>query len=70
MFDPSNTNCFLNQRLQLLNAAGCVNTATELGVRLQNLVGFSKDASQFTDVYMQNLRNFFGVYAVMNSNLT
>jgi hypothetical protein len=70
MFDPANTNCFLNKRLQLLINAGCTNTAAQLGTRLRNLILFAQEATTYTDVYIQNLRNYFGVYAVMNTNLT
>ena len=69
-FDGSNTNCFLGMRLQLLRDAGCNDVADSISERIENLVSFSIETGTYTDVYLQNLRNFFGVYAVMNTNLS
>ena len=69
-FDGSNTNCFLGKRLQLLDNAGCTTVSASYAERIKNLVEFSKETGSYTDVYLQNLRNYFGVYAVMNTNLS
>lgn len=69
-FDGTNSGCFLGKRLALLTAAGCTSTASEYNRRINNLLDFSIEAASYTNAYMQNLRNYFGFYALLSTNLT
>ena len=54
----------------MLIDAGCTNVANEYASRVEALLAFSLPAGSYTNSYLQNLRNFFGFYAVVNTNLS
>lgn len=69
-YNGTNPVCFLGKRLDLLRTSNCSITATEYNRRMKNLLKFSVDTASYTNSYLQNLRNYFGIYSVLSTNLT
>lgn len=69
-YDGANPACFLGKRMGVLVSAGCSSTAAEYSRRLSNLIKFSLVAASYTNSYLQNLRNYIGVYFALSSNIT
>lgn len=69
IFNAAN-NCFLKLRATPLFSTACPTVFTEYTTRLKNLVAFSYLAGEYTDAYLQNMRNYLGTYLTVSSNMT
>lgn len=70
MFNSANA-CFLKQRATALFAnPACSSVSAQYTSKLKNLVAFSQLAGEYSDAYMQNLRNYLGAYLGVSSNMT
>lgn len=66
------SNCFLRTRSNALFSAipACAAVSTQYITKMKNLVTFSYLAGEYTDAFMQNLRNYLGIYLTLSSNMT
>lgn len=69
-YNGSNAACFLGKRLDILRTANCTTTAQEYNRRLKNLIKFSVQTASYTNSYLQNLRNYFGAYVALSTNMS
>jgi len=69
IFNAAN-NCFLKQRATPLFSTACPSVFTQYTTRLKNMVGFSYIAGEYSDSFMQNLRNYLGVYLTISTNMS
>ena len=72
IFDPAK-NCFLKQRAtQLFNSTNtsCLSVYNSYTSQLKSLVAFSWLAGEYTDAFVQNVRNYLGNYLTVSSNMT